>query len=132
MSIQPAGGRYSPDPYATLNLVALGIMIAGTLLFVWEALGVAGLIPPPPWIFPPVDVLRQAHLQAMIYALTAVCIGEHVALPQVMRAIKPQPNASDGSLDRTRMLIRFAYAIAIWIYIVVLWAVTLRHETGVL
>jgi len=129
MSIQPGGGRYAPDPYATVNAVLLAVMAAGTLLFIWYAASVAGLLPPPPWIFPPIEVIKQAQMQYLVYALAAVCFSEHVALGASLRNIKPQPEDTEARLAQRRMLIRIAFTAAVWIYIVVLWFVTANKST---
>jgi hypothetical protein len=123
MSNQPAGERLTPDPYSGVNIMLLGMMLLGTLLLLWYALSVAGFIPPPPYLFPAPQAISARHLQVFVYALAAVGACENIALPLTLRFMTRQPGENEGPFAQRRMLIRFGFATAVWIYIVMLWPI---------
>lgn len=127
MSVQPNGGRYMPDPYAGIHYALITLMVLGTLLTVWYALSIAGLLPAPPLLFPPPASFPGAQ-RIMVYVLAMVSASEHVALPITLRYMQPQPGEGEARFALRRVVLRLGFTVAVWMYIAVLWAVVSQRQ----
>lgn len=117
-------GESSSKPVPAWEFSIDAVLVIGAGFLMWYALHVAGLLPAPPaYLFKPWNPQDSSGNAMFVYALALVGISEYAALQFItndtLRARRNEPPLPAN----TRVVLRIAFAAAVWIYILVLYFV---------